>query len=182
MKELVFFLEEESAKVLVQALLPRLVEAKHPVRYVVFEGKQDMDRQLERKLRAYVNPDARFLVLRDKDSSNCHEVKKRLSDICTLAGKRKVTIRIACHEIESWYLADMEALGLAYPRNLAHHQNKKKFRKPDDLANPVEEVRRLVPEYQKVEGSRRMGKVLDIGNTRSRSFFHFTQAILREAR
>jgi hypothetical protein len=150
MKELVFLFEEESAKVLVQALLPRLVEVEHPVRYVVFEGKQDMDRQLERKLRAYVNPDARFLVLRDKDSSNCHEVKKRLSDICTLAGKRKVIIRIACHEIESWYLADMEALGQAYSKNLAHHQHKKKFRKPDELGNPVEELRRLVPEYPEI--------------------------------
>lgn len=181
MRELVFFLEEESAKCLIQALMPRLIQTGCPVRYVTFEGKQDLERQLERKLRAYMNPEARFIVLRDKDSSNCLDVKNSLQAICARAGKPQATIRIACHEIESWYLADMEALGRAYAKDLTHLQAHRKFRNPDELGNPVQELKRLIPEYQKIDGSRRIGKHLDIGNTRSRSFFHLTRAIINEA-
>ena len=181
MRELVFFLEEESAKILLQALMPRLVTPHYPVRYVVFEGKQDLERQLERKLKAYINPDASFMILRDKDSSDCLNVKNGLKTICLSAGKTQTTIRIACHEIESWYLADMEALGRAYAKDLAHYQTRKKFRNPDELGNPVEELKRLIPEYQKIDGSRRIGSFLDIRNARSRSFSHFISAIVREA-
>jgi hypothetical protein len=181
MRELVFFLEEESAKTLLQALIPRLLTPHHPVRYVVFEGKQDLERQLERKLKAYINPDASFVILRDKDSSDCWNVKNDLKAICLSAGKAQAIIRIACHEIESWYLADMEAVGSAYAKDLAHYQRKKKFRNPDELGNPVQELKRLIPEYQKIDGSRRIGSFLDVTNTRSRSFSHFISAIVREA-
>ena len=46
MKELVFFLEEDSAKALLHSLVPRLIGTDSAVRYVVLEGKQDMKRQL----------------------------------------------------------------------------------------------------------------------------------------
>ena len=181
MKELVFFLEEESAKYLLQALLPRMVVQSIPIRYIVFEGKQDLERQLERKLRSYQNPDARFIVLRDKDSSDCFAVKSRLKGICSSAGKPGAIVRIACHEMESWYLADLEATGLAYGKSLAHLQSQQKFRSPDSLGNPVQELRRIVPEYQKVDGARRIGAYLDIHNQRSRSFYHLTKSIIQEA-
>lgn len=53
MKHLVFLLEEPSAKDLLEGLLPRLIreEDEISVRYLVFEGKQDLEGQLIRKLR-----------------------------------------------------------------------------------------------------------------------------------
>jgi len=181
MRELVFLLEEESAKVLIQGILPRLGATLPSVRFIVFDGKQDLMRQLERKLRAYLNPEARFIILRDKDSADCVEVKAEIRTSCERAGKGGATIRIACHEIESWYLADLDAVGRAYGKELGNLQSKEKFRDPDALGNPVQELKRLVPEYDKVSGSRALSKALDLGNRRSRSFYHFMTAIAREA-
>ena len=72
MKELVFFLEEESARVLLEQIVPALVNSEDLIpRFIVFEGKQDLEKQLHRKLRSYMNPKARFIVLRDQDGSDC---------------------------------------------------------------------------------------------------------------
>ncbi len=46
MKSLVFFLEEPSARAMLEGLLPRLLPDGWLVRYIVFEGKQDLEKQL----------------------------------------------------------------------------------------------------------------------------------------
>ena len=69
MNELVFCLEEESAKAMLEGLLPRLLpNSKFIFRYIPFEGKQDLEKNLERKLRSYQNQAAQFVVIRDQDS------------------------------------------------------------------------------------------------------------------
>ena len=107
MNELVFFLEEESAKIMLQSVVAKLKldQANVATRYIVFEGKQHLDQNLERKLRGYVNPRARFIVLRDQDSADCKKLKSDLAAICKHA-RKKAVIRIACHELEAFYLAD----------------------------------------------------------------------------
>lgn len=58
MSGVVFFLEEASARVLLEGVWPRLVSPELPIypQYRVFEGKQDLERQLERKLRPFETP------------------------------------------------------------------------------------------------------------------------------
>src|ERR1017187_7530669 len=105
MNELVFFLEEESAKVLLEQIFPHLIpfgSRVHP-RFIVFEGKQDLEKQLQNKLRGYLNPQARFIVLRDQDQADCRKTKKSLAAICTRAGRPQTTVRIACRELEAFY-------------------------------------------------------------------------------
>ncbi len=53
MKEIVFLLEEPSARELLRGLWPRIVPEDSGVwpRYIVFEGKRNLDNELERKLR-----------------------------------------------------------------------------------------------------------------------------------
>lgn len=68
-KELVFLLEEPSAKALLETLLPRFLNNDIHFRCISFEGKQDLEKQLTRKIRAYQNNKARFIVLRDQDSN-----------------------------------------------------------------------------------------------------------------
>jgi hypothetical protein len=102
MIELVFMLEEKSAKVLLEGLLPKLLPTEIAPRYIVFEGKQDLEKQLVRKIRGYINPHARFIVIRDQDSNpDCKAVKVKLSDLCRQAGKPDALVRVACHELES---------------------------------------------------------------------------------
>jgi hypothetical protein len=115
MRELVFLLEERSSKALLESLLPRCLSSDIHFRLVPFEGKQDMEKQLERRIRAYQNPYARFIVLRDQDSHpDCKKLKKSLSSYCEKSGRvQHCLIRIACQELETFYLADLEAVGQA---------------------------------------------------------------------
>jgi hypothetical protein len=101
MKELVFLLEGPSERALIEGIVSRISEATPVVRYIVFEGKQDLERQLLKKLKGYLNRDAVFIILRDQDSGNCLPIKERLEGICFQSGKRKAIVRIACRELES---------------------------------------------------------------------------------
>ena len=70
MNEVVFLLEEDSAKVLLAVLFPLVVpDASVQARFIVFEGKQDLEKQMTKKLRGYLNRSARFIVMRDRDSA-----------------------------------------------------------------------------------------------------------------
>ena len=179
MSELVFLLEEQSAAEMLKGLLPRLLPEPWNVRYLVFEGKSDLENQMVRRLQHYRSPDARFVILRDQDSGNCRALKASLLTKCRQAGRKGVLIRIACHELESWYLADLAAVeqGLQIA-GLAQKQNKQKYRRPDSLANACEELEKLTKgSYQTVGGSRAIGPYLDLANHRSKSFEVFVDGI-----
>ena len=45
MRELVFLLEERSASALLESMLPRMLDQSIAVRFVPFEGKQDLEKQ-----------------------------------------------------------------------------------------------------------------------------------------
>ena len=181
MKELVFLLEEESAKAMLEGLLPRILHPDIQARFIPFEGKQDLEKQMVKRLRGYVNPLARFIVLRDQDSApRCTDVKAQLTDRCQQAGQlAKTLVRIACRELEAFYLADLCAVeqGLAL-KKLASQQASAKFRCPDRLGNPSKELETLTAgEYQKVSGSRAIGRCLDPANERSPSFKNLIKGI-----
>jgi hypothetical protein len=185
MNELVFFLEEESAKVLLEQILPRLIPAGSQInpRFIVFDGKQDLEKQLPRKLKGYLNQRARFIVMRDQDRSDCKNAKRDIAKLCKLAGRPDATIRIACHELESFYLGDLRATesGLNLS-GLASKQDKSKFRDPDRLVSPSQELEKLTGKrYQKVAGSRAIAPHLNLQENRSRSFNHLIQAIRKAA-
>ncbi|MCD2451082.1 DUF4276 family protein [Methylicorpusculum oleiharenae] len=174
MTYLVFLLEEPSAAEMLKGILPRLLPAEIAVKYIVFEGKQDLEKQLERRLKGWNQPNSAFLVMRDKDSGDCVMIKNRLMEKVMATGKQDSTVvRIACTELESFYLGDLKAVedGLNMP-NLAKKQNVKKFRTPDLLSNASEELFKLTDRrYQKVSGSREIGPHLKIdGSNNSHSF------------
>ena len=181
MNQLVFFLEEPSAREMLKNFLPRILSNNITVRYVVFQGKQDLERQLGRKLRRWRVPDTRFVVMRDKDQADCLTVKCRLVRICRDAGKPDVLVRVLCHELESWYLGDLNAVdqGLRIT-GLAQKQEKSRYRTPDRIANPVQELRRLTGDkYQKIAGSRDIGLHLSPDGNRSHSFTVFVSGLRR---
>ncbi|MFM6765876.1 MAG: DUF4276 family protein [Dolichospermum sp.] len=174
-----FLARRTSAKAMIEGILPKIIlEININVRYIVFEGKQDMEKQIIRKLQGYNNPHAKFIILRDQDSGDCQFIKTNLQQKCKDANKFQFIVRIACRELESWYIADLEAVEKAYNKtNLSVLQTKKKFRNPDNLESPSKELKSLVPEYQKINGSRMIAPYLNLENTRSLSFFHFINAI-----
>ena len=182
MTELVFLLEEESAEVMLRGLLPRILPPAITPRFITFEGKQDLEKQLTRRIRGYRNPRARFVVLRDQDSHpDCRAVKERLAGFCAAAGRNDVLVRIACRELESFYLADLAAVerGLGLD-GLAQQQDNRKFRSPDFLGSPSQELKKLTKGlYQKIGGSREIAPYLDCSNSRSPSFRNLVLGVRR---
>ena len=48
---LVFFLEEKSAEIMLEGILPQILPEGIGYRCVVFEGKQDLEKRLPKRLR-----------------------------------------------------------------------------------------------------------------------------------
>lgn len=183
MRELVFLLEEPSAKAMLESLLPRFLDSSIQFRLIPFEGKQDLEKQVVRKIRAYQNIDARFLVLRDQDSHpNCGDLKNKLIALCNESNKGHLClVRIACRELEAFYLADLYAVEKALSiGGIGRHQEARKFRAPDNLGSPSKELKHLTNgAYEKISGSREIGKYLALDNLRSASFRNLISGIKR---
>ncbi|MDX8380094.1 MAG: DUF4276 family protein, partial [Gallionella sp.] len=134
------------------------------------------------KIKHYLNPQARFVVMRDQDATpDCGVIKEALLTRCGEAGRQEVSlVSIACRELESFYLADLAAveLGLCMT-GLVKQQKNRKFKKPDYLHNPSKELMALTKQrYQKVSGSREIGCHLEINNDRSESFKNLVLGIV----
>lgn len=81
-------------------------------------------------------------------------------------------VRVACRELESFYLGDLAAVekGLGI-KGLKKQQQKRKFRDPDALRHPAEELYRLTGNiYDKVVGSRAIAPYLNLETNSSNSF------------
>lgn len=178
MSELVFLLEEPSMREMLEGFLPSVVPEVLPFYLIPHEGKTDLEKSIPRKLRGWRTPGARFIVLRDKDSSDCRRVKRNLSELCATAGHPDALVRIVCHELEAWFLGDFAAVEAAFHvGDLVGKERRAIYRDPDRLANAAQEMKRLVPWYQKISGARSMGPHLDPARNRSHSFRVFVEGL-----
>lgn len=172
MKTIVFFLEEPSAREMLEGLLPRILPEGFITKYLVFKGKQDLEKNLAGKLRGWQASDSFFIVIRDQDAADCAVIKNRLLELCRQAGKEGVVVRVACRELESFYLGDLRAVETALSiTGLARQQESRKYRSPDQIVSPSTELERLTRgAYQKISGSRAIGPHLIPDQNRSHSF------------
>lgn len=170
MRRIVFLLEELSMKTLLDGLLPRVMPDVSFI-CVPHEGKQDLEKSIPRKLRAWREPGACFVVVQDNDGGDCRELKQRLAELCHAAGRPDTLVRIACQELEAWYIGEPEAMARAFenPR-LAGIGERARYRDPDAVMQPSKEIVKLVPEFQKISGARKMAACLSRNGNRSRSF------------
>lgn len=165
-----------------EAMLPRLVPEGCVFRIVPHQGARDLERSLPKRLKAWRDPYARFLVLRDNDAGDCRERKDRLMRICKAAGKGdRALVRIVCQELEAWFLADpvaVEHARLGEGGGLAERISEK-FPDPDAVTSPLRAMSELFGHYGKITGARAIAPHLDIDRNRSRSFRHFVEAVRR---
>ncbi len=176
MKQLVFLLEEESMKALLDILLPQILPPEIEFRCIHHEGKSDLEKSIPIKLRAWQAP-ALFVIVRDKDRADCREVKKHLINLCEQAGRGDSLVRIACHELESWFLGDLAAVEKAFNIKLAGQQKNRKYKEPDKLSNASEELEKLVKGYRKVSGAKKIAAHMDINQNYSHSFNCFISGV-----
>ncbi len=168
MSTLACLLEEPSAQAMLEGVLPKILPDGVIPKYIVFEGKQDFEKRIEKKLKNWQIPHTYFLLLRDQDAGNCREIKDSIVLKCANARKTGSLVRIACKELESFYLGDLEAVekGLELS-GLSNNQGKRKYRNPDLLGNPSQELIKVTgKKYQKVAGSRSIAPhlKLDLSN------------------
>lgn len=181
MMRLVCLLEEKSAKVMLDIVLPKILPSGVEFDTFFFQGKQDLEKNIEKKLKNWQTPNTVFLIMRDQDSGDCVEIKNNLLTKVKLSGREDRTlVRIACHELESFYLGDLEAvaigLGINHPS-----QTSSKYRTPDRLRNAKEELRKITKnKYQPTSGSRAISPHLKIDATnKSVSFNVLINGILK---
>jgi hypothetical protein len=175
--KLIFFLEERSMKELLDGILPRILPNGITFKTIPHEGKSDLEHSLPIKLRAWNEPDTSFIVVHDQDSNNCIELKKKLHDLCAGFGKR-VLIRIPCHELEAWYWGDLDAVSMAFNKDLRLLKNKRKYKNPDAINNPKLELKRYLPNMGQIDGAKRISQYMDIDKNTSYSFRIFIQGVL----
>lgn len=157
-------------KVLLDGLLPRVFP---DIRFlcVPHEGKQDLERSVPRKLRAWREPGVRFVVIRDNDGSDCTALKQGLVTLCSKGGRNDTLVRIVCQELEAWYLGEPDALAEAFGKEALRGIGRRaQFREVDAVQQPSAALERLVPEFQKVSGARRMARFLSRERNQSSSF------------
>jgi len=181
---LIFLLEEQSMKQLLDGLLPRLVPgwvAGEHFLCVKHQGKSDLDLSIPRKLKAWQNPGDRFVIVRDNDGADCAVVLQKLKKLCADAGRPDTLVRLACQELEAWYLGDLEAVAQAYGLPKVNTTaTRKKFADPDSWQKPSVELARLVPSFQKGEGARVMAQHLrDPAHNSSTSYGKFVEGLNR---
>ena len=174
---LVFFVEEESMEIVLERLLPRLGVEPARFRIITHQGVSDLERKLPGRLRAWQDPNAAFVILRDNDNGDCIERKGRLLRIGHDAGRReRVHVRIVCQELEAWFLGDpaaVERAGYRGDLKLKAHQD------VDAIPKPSRRLQDRLVGYQKTDGARRIAAELDPGANSSTSF-NTTIALIRQ--
>lgn len=189
MERLEILVEEPSIAEVLYILLPKIFPRGWSLGVNCFirihEGKQDLQRSIPRKIRVASKMDTKtgFIILQDQDSDDCRKLKSKLVELCesSMQGNNTVPykVRIVCHELESWYLGDMDAIEKSFPRfHATNFRGRKKFRQPDECVNPKDELKRIVGDYSQIQAARTIAQNLDIMNNRSQSFHSFISSVL----
>jgi hypothetical protein len=79
--------------------------------------------------------------------------------------------------LESWYLGDLDAIKIAFPRlNAEFYKNKAEFRSVDKIISPNEFLLKIIPEYgrkdylPKLEVANKIAPNLNLEQNNSSSF------------
>ncbi len=190
--------EEVSAEVALQILLPRMIGTDVSFTIHPFQGKHNLLRKLPSRLRGYRywDSDTRIVVLLDSDTPDCHEQKQHLEQLARDAGLLTKTVqqnqppfqvinRLAVRELEAWFLGDMEAIRAAYPRVSTKAAQNNQYRNPDTIVHTWEALERLLQQsgyfpggLKKLETARKIAQYMEPARNCSPSFQVFYQGLL----
>lgn len=177
MARIEILVEEPSMKEFLSILLPNVISEPWVLNenYFIraFEGKTDLQRNIPSKVKFLSNwrhEKVGLVIMQDQDSADCKVLKQKLVDICEESGNCPKLVRIVCKELESWYIGDFEAVHMAYQNfNYQNYINKAKYRIPDNC-NAYDELRKILPEFQKVGGAKKIAPYINVEKNKSVSF------------
>jgi hypothetical protein len=129
--------EEPSMESFLRGVLPKIIGQNVTYAIHAHQGKHDLLRKLEQRLRGYARwlPDSmRIIVLLDRDDDDCLRLKQTMELAAAQAGLRtrstspgqawQVVNRVAIEELEAWFFGEWASVKTAYPRvpaNIAAH-------------------------------------------------------------
>jgi hypothetical protein len=177
MKKLVFLLEEQSMKEVLMVILPKIIPPEFIFQCVHHNGKTALEKSIPIKTKGWREPNVQFVIVHDKDSSDCKKLKGELCNMIYSARRANSLIRIVCTELESWFLGDLDAVEKSYSINLSAYKRKALFRNPDAISNAKHEFKKLVPAYQPIGGSGVIAQFMDITSNNSHSFNVFISGV-----
>lgn len=165
------------------AVLRELVRRHFPAKVenvdwkiVTYSGKCDLEKRFWVTMRGWDWGNPFFVVLRDNDGGECLLLKERLAQAAVSTGK-PFKIRIVYQELESWFLADCEAVCAAYPRSKISNLTAK-YRDPDRLTNASDELLGATGDRKKVARAKAIAQYFEPARNLSHSFqvfFHTLQ-------
>lgn len=191
-----FFVEEPSMEAFLNAWLPRRL-AGTGYRIIAFQGKKDLLRKLENRLRGYrrwIPEDYRLVVIVDRDSDDCSELFRRIEAIydsvnlksrSTYPAEWQVATCIAIEELEAWYFGDWSAVRTVYHRVSPNIPAQSRYRNPDSITGGTWEAFEHVMKrgkyfaggLQKTQAAHNIGTHIDATRSSSPSFKHFDRVI-----
>ena len=193
-----FLLEERSAEVALEIILPKILSDNIYFTCHAFEGKHDLLRKLPVRLKGYrrwIPDDWRIVVLIDEDRADCRKLKAGLEEAAHNAGfvtkssaltegNFQVVNRLAIEELEAWFFGDITALQTAYPRIPENLQDQARYRNPDAITGGTHEaLERLLRQLNyrerlsKTNRARKIAQHMDPCRNRSRSFQVFVEGL-----
>jgi hypothetical protein len=191
--------EDRSMQTPLKALIPKIVQ---DVTFKVypFDGKRDLLRNLEARLRGYARmfetwTGAVVVVLVDEDRYDCKQLKMKLeaaaenAGLGTLSrprsGQVRVLNRLAVEELEAWFFGDPDAVIKAYPRVQRRAFSSKGLRHPDAIGGGTWEALERLPAkhnyhlggLRKIECAADIGLHMDVASNTSTSFKNFVRGV-----
>ena len=171
---MIVFLTEEASmtpvlKKVMQVIQPDSIEG-YDWLIIAYRGNADLHKNLVRKMREWEYGDPHFVILRDNDGGDCHQLKKELLKSASQVNK-PYHVRIVCQELEAWFIGDLDAVESAFPSSNATDQaGRANFRDPDILPDPNAVITKLTGTAAKVGRAEKISSFLNLEVNRSPSF------------
>lgn len=178
--------EEQSMKNVLEVILPQILPSGYALGENCFirphQGKSDLQKSIPKKVRAYPHfpQSVKLIVIHDQDINDCKKLKQELIGLINSNSKTQAyLVRIACRELENWYLGDMPAIEAVYPKFKAkQYQTKAKYRNPDNLFGSSE-LERLIKTFTKGYASKTIPRHMHIEQNKSLSFKAMVSGVQR---
>lgn len=183
---MIFFLVEDySMKQFLEGILPRLDFAVNTFEIKHHNGKEDLLGSLTKVIPTLSKRAQHIVVLIDRDQQNCIELKNKIKEKMTCCSC-PYTLRIACYELETWFLGDLNAIAQCSERfKPKYFENKDKFKAVDNIAGkPSAKLEEMMPDWKNLYSSKpkfaeKISRfiTLELNHNRSHSFRVFLKTL-----
>lgn len=168
-----FLLEEQSMEYFLRGLIPRIFSTwKEEVDYFLrsHQGKNDLQNSIKPFLNAIkTSSNIKVVIIHDQDQDDCVKLKSKLRSLCN-NNSAVVMIRIACQELESWYIGDPISLSKIYPEYGRLSRTSRFRQTPDSIVKPSSQIMSKIKTFSKTTTAKIMGQEINIDTNRSTSF------------